>query len=389
MVAGRKPILTTEEKFKAYYLNREAPESERLSTIEIASKEFLNRLNQSTVSRGIISLAEELDPTTSAYDLSIKEEYEKWKSERREPKALYTKIVKPDGSVTFQSIYPTVQSYINAHRGMPTEESTIRYAQKAWAFLGKKDPKNWTQDDFWRFVRSDQVTEKLQFIFACAMRAVSPPLMAIDGLTRGLKKIEVYKVNIFLAEFKEIIANPELSDFERLLFKLHVTLGCREGSRGKGGLLYLTWEKWSKAHATLDVFESKTRGGVTWLDCPLDAIDPNFPKEFEEYWVKKGRPVEGRIFEGLNYTTLIQIYQHIKKACKIARFTPHAARKIHVNILANDYDIPLEIVAGDPPHGLMGVGWEDLTTLKKFYLSISLRRLAVMKEKAYQVWGSV
>jgi len=63
---------------------------------------------------------------------------------------------------------------------------------------------------------------------------------------------------------------------------------------------------------------------------------------------------------------------------------PHMARKIHAS-LCHDADIPLEIVVGDAPQGIVGVGWEDLATLKKFYLAFSKKKLQTAKDQFRQL----
>ncbi|MFQ5712384.1 MAG: hypothetical protein ACE5GD_11500 [Candidatus Geothermarchaeales archaeon] len=52
-------------------------------------------------------------------------------------------------------------------------------------------------------------------------------------------------------------------------------------------------------------------------------------------------------------------------------------------------DVPLELVAGDPDKGIgyFGVGWSDLSTLRKYYLTLSLRKINKYRKKTHALGG--
>lgn len=131
------------------------------------------------------------------------------------------------------------------------------------------------------------------------------------------------------------------------------------------------------------------------MNCPLDLFGERTFEMLREYWIQQGKPTVGRIFGDVAYTPqvfhngdemfLTEIYKETAEAIgeKYGRkgITPHFARKLHASLLI-DADIPLEMVAGDKPFGIMGVGWEDLATLKKYYLAFRKSKIMEARMKA-------
>lgn len=108
------------------------------------------------------------------------------------------------------------------------------------------------------------------------------------------------------------------------------------------------------------------------MNCPLNLFGERTFEMLRQYWNERGRPISGKIFDMTYLEGLRTIYKETAKAINepygSKGITPHFARKLHASLLI-DADVPLEMVAGDKPFGIMGVGWEDLTTLKKYYLA--------------------
>jgi hypothetical protein len=274
-------------------------------------------------------------------------------------------------------------------------------AQRVWLILQKKDPARWTVDDIkLRAIPELRKKARSVFTYLVSVRSLRPDFKPIISTKR-----EKYPVNTaWKGKFEKLNDNNRVllkkfldtGDLEAQTLKhVHITLGCREGSRnfnewrlGRieeekiGGLLGLRWEKVNWNRKAIDVYESKTGGGFEWQDCPLDLFGDACFSFLQQYWEQRGRPATGRIFDS-GVTRLRDIYKEVSEAVGM-QINPHMARKIHAS-LCHDADIPLEIVAGDAPHGLVGVGWEDLTTLKKFYLAYSRKTVQAAKDQCRQL----
>lgn len=281
------------------------------------------------------------------------------------------------------------------------------------------------------------LSEQMQFPVAVAMRAVSKNLRDIPRLTDGLKHPRIDRLDIFEAQMKYIVrtiddalVNPSFDNLTiknyiskhgaqrdlvinhalirdaKLVFLTHVDLGCREGTKKlKGGkqdqasILGLDWREISWEQKSINVFESKVVGW--WNDCPLDLFGDYVFTSLKQRFDALGRPSSGRIFpigydQGEN--SLINLYRIVNYICGageissnstkpiIPKFTPHGARKIHVNLLW-EQGIPLELVIGDADAhiGFFGVGWKDVTTARRFYLSMAKQKLLENRAKAKSV----
>jgi hypothetical protein len=169
---------------------------------------------------------------------------------------------------------------------------------------------------------------------------------------------------------------------DEALVRNHVEWGCREGYEGYkrwrrgevpeteiGGIFGVRWESIDWENAKIDIYETKTQGGITWIDCPMRLFGDTAYNKLKEYWEQQGKPQTGRIFP-LKPTELREIYVRIREHFKAYDWSKtlkgHFDRKLHASLL-RAAKIPLEHVAGEAPHGTVGVGWEDLTTLMKFY----------------------
>lgn len=140
-----------------------------------------------------------------------------------------------------------------------------------------------------------------------------------------------------------------------------------------GGILGVRWENVDWEDRTIDIYETKTGGGITWIGCPMCLFGERAFTMLREYWIRQGRPTQGRIFP-LMQEELKVIFRRIRDHFKAEEWSrhlkPHFDRKLHASLLRAK-KVPLEIVAGDAPRGKVGVGWEDIETLRKFYLSFA------------------
>lgn len=311
--------------------------------------------------------------------------------------------------------YEYVQKWINRMQAdqIKSWRQRVGCCRKVWEILQRKNPENWTLED----IKLRAIPElrkrgvNVMFSYLVALRSLRPDFKFPDKKTGEVLSTKRSKGKISL-EWKHIyqrIVEENLTQkfFESArigsenplrdesLVRTHVTLGCREGSRWfiiplkerpseeyMGGILGLRWEKINWNRKTIDVYESKTGGGFYWLDCPLDLFGDKCFNMLKEYWVQCGKPREGRIYL-IDYEQLKEIYGRIAKALSM-KIHPHFARKLHASLLKKT-GVKLEVVAGDVPHGIVGVGWEDLTTLKKFYIAFADEDIKQAKEKARQL----
>lgn len=146
----------------------------------------------------------------------------------------------------------------------------------------------------------------------------------------------------------------------------------------------------------IKIFERKTR---KWAVCKyLDLIDERLPyKLYEFYEYARKHNIQSVVKTIVKYYGLVRenkvtvnwfknwYTRHCSKLKKMLQLpwniNPHRLRSAHVSILA-ELRIPLELVL-DHDVGF-GVGWDDLTTAKVFYLRISETLILDYLRKAYE-----
>jgi len=301
--------------------------------------------------------------------------------------------------------YEIVQHWVTRMRSgtapIKSWRSRFNACRRVWLILQKKNPQNWTLDDIQLRVLPE-IRKKVKTgsgvnTYLIALRSLRPDFKFPNrkGDVLGTHKKSAPKID-WKYVYERLAQGEKLEDFFKAggfkaeLFKrLHVTLGCREGSKGIGGILGIEWSRINWKNKTIDVYEGKTGGGFHWLNCPLNLFGERTFEMLLQYWNKRGRPTSGKIFEKMTYLyDLRLIYKETAKAINEAYgregITPHFARKLHASLLI-DADVPLEMVAGDKPFGIMGVGWEDLTTLKKYYLAFRKAKIEENRQKAQKL----
>jgi len=350
-----------------------------------------------------------------------------WESLSEEERKKFIKeVIEEEKAKQHFEDYPLVQKWIQTMKSERIKSWRVRLkaCEKIWKLLDRKKPDNWTVEDIkLKVIPKLREGRKSIYHFLIALRSFRPDFKESLKTKREKAPINLdwryaYKHIVqkgltqqfftVIKEHPQIKGNPILELESELIPRLHVTLGCREGSQTKGGILHVEWERVDWYNKTIDVYESKTGGGFYWLGCPLDLFgDKTFEmlKQWHDYC---GNPKQGLIFPNLKYlkdkkfvddvvsteiepTTklpylfLVGIYRWIGKTLELPKkITPHFARKLHASLLRKA-GVPLEVVAGDPPHGIVGVGWEDLTTLKKFYVTFAQEEILKAKQKARQL----
>ena len=296
------------------------------------------------------------------------------------------------------SDYETVQAYIRKAKRFHLKgyKARLRNAQKCWRFLKYKDPSRW---------RAEDVIDYLNTLKGgCAqsnqldgIRKVCPQIRestSSDYIPTGpyREKVGIRKKDLFGEEVSLIINALRMQglSFHEIIWKLHITLGAREGKDGKAGITGLSWDRFKKQFTRCDLFESKVRGGIWSRNCPLDIFFKDLPEQLKELWKKRDKPITDKVI--LNgYSELLQIYKEIRKCLKqvyadklepslfkeLTTIRPHDSDKIHCNLLW-EAKVPLEVVAGKyhgrgEGSGLFGRIWLDINTIKKHYLSLTER----------------
>lgn len=344
----------------------------------------------------------------------IKAEWES-KSEQERQKFIKEVIEEEKAKAKFED-YPIVQKWIQTMKSekIKTWKARVNLCKKVWKILDKKDPANWTVDDIkLKVIPKLREGRKTIFDYLIAIRSLRPDLKQHIKTKREKPPISIewryafkeivqkgltQKFFEVIKEHPQIRGDPKLELESELIIRMHVTLGCREGSRGEGGIINVEWERIDWQNKTIDVYESKTGGGFYWLNCPLNLFGDKTFELLKKWWEMNGKPKNGKIFPNLRYINkdadvvaengtlyLVGMYRWIGEALNLPKkIKPHFARKMHASLLKKA-KVPLEIVAGDPPHGIVGVGWEDLTTLKKFYVTFADEEIQEAIQKARQL----
>ncbi len=410
-------VLDISQIMYLHFLTREAS---KLRSLNEAVKEVGVAVDVSTALRNIEWLNKQLDKLNPKFDPEIVKQYEEFKKGMAEGgvKSLYTKKKLPDGRIEYESIYPTVRSYIvNARaKGLKKYPSVLEDAQKAFQFLRFKNPSNWTKVDVNTYLSSLK-SHNMKYRSTVSIRAIAPHFQTgIDEVeTTPYKITEVKRYELFTEEILRALNDERLTFYERTMLKAHLTFGCREGSRitegeARGGILGIRWDKMSIENKNVDIYESKVKKGIWWKYCPIDLfwdslIDDILKlKEYHERLeYKYVRNSEGHKY---NITSVVEIKPNaefvfdipygaycllvnkFEGICKelfpTKRFdeiTPHTMRHLHVNLLWQSAEVSLELIAGDGDAGigLMGVGWIDVDTLKRYYLTFSIAKVNKIK----------
>lgn len=302
------------------------------------------------------------------------------------------------------SDYERVQDYINKARRFKLKhyKSQILIALKCWRFLKYRDPSRWSAEnvvDYLATLSEGSQSRALDAIRQVAPQIADPHSLHYVSTGRYREKLRLRKKDLFGVEVEMILKaliNQGMT-YHALVFKLHITLGAREGSTdSQSGITGLSWDRFKREFTVVDLYECKVRGGIWWRDSPINLFFNDLSKEMKALWIKRGQPSEAKIIVN-GYDELLTIYKEIREALaqyypgkvepsllkEFATLKPHDADKIHVNLLW-EAEIPLEVVAGKylgrgEGIGLMGRGWLDINTLKKHYLSLTERSERIQK----------
>lgn len=382
------------------------------SIVEYLAKKYKIDTSKMTISN-IIRKAEEA---------GIAAEVEKWAQARQRARVFYET---EDGELRSDIDY--IQSFIERKKNVLKTrvlKQHLQNIQHVTEIIGKL-PDSWTEDDIARVLNKLYEKYKKQIMISAkfnhkgfygklsekelddrARENVRKYLTSIRVILRWIGRSDVaekfghsewkrqYTITDYLTieEFSKVINSSELSDIEKLVIKLHITLGCREGHGIRSGLSGLQWSKIDWQNRTIDVYESKTKGGTIWRGCYLDLFF-NLTEELKSWYAKRVRESD-YILESLTGYDLMQLRTfYASLAHKISRiigrpYRLHFNRKTHAVWLVQA-DIALEMIAGKPEQAFFGVGWEDLTTLMKHYAAFTRSKILREYEKVRALLGQL
>lgn len=365
MVAPFK--LSQDDKFHIYY----SIEVEHKSTYDLAK--IYKNVNQSTISRAYIKFKKEFQEKPDFYN-----EYSKWQQKQIEPPFLYNIVKNPDGSYNFESPYEWIVQYLqrryarakNKEKTVTNLNSALSHSEIIWKKLGKRNPMSWNENDLNKILA--ETNEGSKFSVAVCMRTVSPPLMAIENLTQGLKgearQIPMLLLKDFPDLFRNIIAEArKISENEReadeidLILIIKSQTGIRTGNRRFEQGLWGT--KIAEGLSKLEVYGNDFTWVVSEKKEEVWQIGFKTKKLVEKItnFINKYRLQKGDYLISISEDRANKL---LHKACdnlNLSRLNLHDCRKIYVSFLVRS-KIHLESAIR------LNVGWKDLNTANKHYL---------------------
>jgi len=200
---------------------------------------------------------------------------------------------------------------------------------------------------------------------------------------REVRKFDVEEEPYITVDEYEKIVNEINMKYEgfhafwrKLALDLKITLKCRLKGSIRSGIWGLQWDKINWENGTIDVFESKTKGGIWWKNCIInlffDDLQERLRYAYEHYRIKDSP----YIFEsmGVSLSQLESFYNREIPLILGRRVTSHDLRKTGAIWLV-EADVPLEMIAGKPENSPFGVGWLDLNTLLKYYSAFTKKKI--------------
>jgi hypothetical protein len=158
---------------------------------------------------------------------------------------------------------------------------------------------------------------------------------------------------------------PILTEDEKFIIDMHVTLKSREGNTDRGSLLGLKWQdiNWQDNFygfpaVTATVFETKTGGGTRWEHCPIDLWFKDLSTRLKERFDKK----DGDHVFPIDYEAYRELWQRISVTLGLD-FEAHDCRRSPSGWLRDlglsDLAIGQYDARSGRAVGYAGVGWEN------------------------------
>jgi len=167
----------------------------------------------------------------------------------------------------------------------------------------------------------------------------------------------------------------------------HVNMGCREGSRGKTGIVSLLWENidYNARRCKIRDKGKKGKPARLWTQVPLDMFPwvkgwerlMKWHEQRHGYRPTQDRHATGKVFP-IQYDAYREQFHRTRKLVggrigqELETMKPHIMRKTHAQ-WAKRMGVTLDNLCGDttenPAIGRYGVGWDDPKVPMKYYLT--------------------
>jgi integrase len=296
--------------------------------------------------------------------------------------------------------YPQVQDYVsNAEMG-GVQQSQITgqcdNLRKIWELMDKTDPNTWRLPDLLKAIEEKgeykkTLNENGQLVWE-KPSAVKSLLSPVSTMWKG-KLPNNWSANLCIhkaGELKDFFQFYELDEFLSKLsdnegmnlegwqaaYRCHVSMGCREGTNGKTGILGLLWEDINFQTRRCSLREKGHRGnaGERWNEVPLDMFP--FLHSWDwllKYWKLQGCPKNGKVFK-VSYSQYNKKFHETRKKCQCRISEDNDTMRLHIfrrthGQYCRRIGIPLEYICGDAPFGRYGVGWKDPKIPVRYYLT--------------------
>lgn len=367
---------TEEQGFEAYYLAKDATNS--LSYQDIAKelkKDYGKEYSKMTVGRIIDAIAELL-----ASDISAQQRYAQFKATMNQARYFYR--FNADGML--ESPYPTVRRAAekvlskNKYYTKGFKEQ-LRKGEKFWQFIGKKDPEKWDLDDYYKYAAT--VPQGSQFGTAVALRAFSPILKAVDGMTDGLKGAPRIPAILKSKEFPQLFVQwkrkvLELTPYElreemEFVLRTKPATGMRTGDRRTARGLFGTkiGGAYKNEHNENGSYIQVAGQTLIWHvnEKKKEEWDINFlSPDLRAYIINyvKQRKVGDYLLDKIKKAQVNKFFKQASDAMGFEKLVMHDMRKVSLTFL-NRAGIPLEKAI------TVNVGWKDIGTAFKHYLALS------------------
>jgi len=260
----------------------------------------------------------------------------------------------------------TVKQFIEKKVGKTKNSEYVTIGLNAWRILGKKDPINWTEEDYqllWSHPEfRDEMTGKTGFQYAIGLRAWMTHCKMYDTLkiydTKGLKRPKGAKKTHWLKtteELNAVINNIEYPD-TLMMFFIGIQCGSRFGSIQRTNPSHISY-----ATDQINMYEPKVKTYVE-RDFPPETLETL--KQYIYDFDFKGKQ---RIFP----RTINMINDDLKQAGLKAEITftltTHVAMKHTFVSLASNRGVSLEVVCRQ--------AGTDAKTIMDFYAGIDRRKI--------------
>ena len=282
---------------------------------------------------------------------------------------------------TETSIYYNVQRFINYAKAYNLKEwrKRLRYAERVWEALGRKDPANWSIDEVMEFLQTVPNGSKYKFIIA--IRTVAPHLtneLKTKGMKTPPRKLPILRMSNFPELWEKIIERAkELARDERerdeieLILRVKSLHGIRTGRRSDERELWGTRIAKGKSALYLNektgeiIWEVYAKQDERWT---ITVFSP-LVKRLLFNFVKKYQLKPGDWLISMSDRRANELLGKASEEICGVRLRLHDCRKIFITFLKRA-GVSIEDVVSPTCSCPFGVTWKDANTAYKHYLEV-------------------